>query len=712
MNSSSSSTEIRSSSSNSSNSSSSSSSNSSSSTSSSRDYIYKDIVYSVVNENHFNLIPFTWIGEAGTLSDLGDDTNIPFIVQASNSAYVDYQAVIDRNNEYLTATPTSLISNTYVPQSFSAEFQHENDTYIDIVAKNKSGISEIRTHVEPNKYQFEKINAVFFIPKFSWNNAIPANTSTTTTESSVITTANSTSIEFENAVWVGTGDGVLRELVYKKAPSDTIASLVVNANSNGINVSSYVDRILFSSDTNDLYISTNDFIYIYGSAIYLEEEDNYHKKTIYNNSSSLAILYSNNVWSVQPYYGNVIEQNPTSLVTIKTYSNLDAPFKVVKSEFHNTYFIAGSHILWTINGNTTNPVYEINNYKIVDFDIMDSGQICILFHGLSDDIIRVIDNDLYHILLDKRINNETLRFCKACKEGKFYILSELNMVDSSYPSAHYVFDINNVNELLRTEQLAQIVTTTSTTTPPAILKAVKVQSPNGGEVIQKGTSYEVKWATSKSLSDFVKIDLYKGGNFYSSIVDKTTNSGIYQWTVSTKFEDAEIYTVRITWISASSDPNNYANSDNYFTLTSGEVTTTTTTSLFINAQHSVGIDYDIENDLIIFVLRSGLFGIYHMPSSNVYGLINGNVNNVTCMAFRDTTISRLDMQTKVRIFVGSEIGLSDKWDSGEIETKLTSCYYGAGNNLEPGRKYYVHIQTFSERLGWSEVQIKEFVMIR
>ena len=710
--SSSSSTEVRSSSSTevrSSSSSSFSSASSRSTSSSSHDFYFKDMVFSLINENHFNLIPFTWIGDVGDSVDLGDNSKIPFIVQASNSAYVDYQAVISRDDEYLKATPTTLAPAVYVPQSFNAEFQHENCCYIDIVAKDKSGISEIRTHVEPNKYQFEKVNAVFFIPKFSWDNTIPTNTSTTTTESSIITTANSSTIEFENAVWVGTSDGVLKELQYKKNPSDSIVSLY--SNTNGITISSYVNKILFSSDSNDLYISTNDFIYIYGSAIYLEGEENYHKKTIYDNPASSAILYSNNVWSVQPYGGKVIEQNPTSLVAIKEYENMDAPFKVVKSEFHNTYFIAGSHILWVVEGNSSMPVYEINDYQIVDFDVMESGQICILFHGLDTDIIRVIDNNLKNILLDQRITNETLRFCKACKQGKFYILSELDIVDFSYPSAHYVFDINS-KVLLRAEQLAQIATTTSTTTSPVILKAVKVQNPNGGEVIQKGTYYEIQWATSKSISDFVKIEIYKGGNFYSSITEKTANSGIYRWAVSTKYEDAETYTIRITWISASSDPNNYADSDNYFTLTSELVTTTTTTSLFVNAQHAVGIDYDIENDMVVFVLKSGLFGMYHLPSNNIFGLVNGNISNVTCMAFRDTTISYLDRQTKIRVFVGSEMGLSDKWDSGEIETQLTSIYYGGGNNLEPGKKYYVNIQTYSEKFGWSEVQVKEFVMIR
>jgi hypothetical protein len=54
--------------------------------------------------------------------------------------------------------------------------------------------------------------------------------------------------------------------------------------------------------------------------------------------------------------------------------------------------------------------------------------------------------------------------------------------------------------------------------------------------------------------------------------------------------------------------------------------------------------------------------------------------------------------------------LNDKWDSGEIETELTSIYYGGGNNLTPGEKYYVNLQVYSEEYGWSEVQTQEWIM--
>lgn len=79
------------------------------------------------------------------------------------------------------------------------------------------------------------------------------------------------------------------------------------------------------------------------------------------------------------------------------------------------------------------------------------------------------------------------------------------------------------------------------------------------------------------------------------------------------------------------------------------------------------------------------------------------------MAIGDDFIGTFDRQSKVRIFVGSQERSSDMWDSGEISTSLTSMYYG-GKCLMPGKKYYVNIQVYSDKDGWSEVQTKEFIM--
>ena len=76
------------------------------------------------------------------------------------------------------------------------------------------------------------------------------------------------------------------------------------------------------------------------------------------------------------------------------------------------------------------------------------------------------------------------------------------------------------------------------------------------------------------------------------------------------------------------------------------------------------------------------------------------------------TVSRNDAQSKVRIWVGSKPGLNDRWDSGEVSTTKRAMVYGGGNNLEPGMKYWAHISVYTVDKGWSETQVRNFVVPR
>ena len=62
--------------------------------------------------------------------------------------------------------------------------------------------------------------------------------------------------------------------------------------------------------------------------------------------------------------------------------------------------------------------------------------------------------------------------------------------------------------------------------------------------------------------------------------------------------------------------------------------------------------------------------------------------------------------------MGSDIYLADKWDSGIIESELTSCYFGGGNVLQGGQEYWVNIQTYSAKNGWGDTNSSKFVMIK
>ncbi len=152
-------------------SSSSSSIDSSSSSSSSGDFVNRDIQNGIViNASYSNIIPFTFIGEKGTDADLGDNTKIAFTIEGSSSTYFDYNAVINRDSSALLSTEETTVT-VYVPEDEKAKYKHEESFYVDIIAKDVTGIKSIRTHVDTSEYEFEDIteqDETFYIPKFTW----------------------------------------------------------------------------------------------------------------------------------------------------------------------------------------------------------------------------------------------------------------------------------------------------------------------------------------------------------------------------------------------------------------------------------------------------------------------------------------------------------------------------------------------------------------
>ena len=527
----------------------------------------------------------------------------------------------------------------------------------------------------------------------------------TTTTTTPTTTTTTTTKLFRNSFWVGAGTHRIFNIEY----DDDSASIVYNAD-----LESQINKILFGVDNNKMYVSASDDLFIYSVADYKESSDVAQLLSVENTNRLVMDAYKDEndaIWSVNSYGGKVLKIDPVTLETVKEYDSLDNPTKVLYSPYHDAYFVSSSYILWKIDDNTSTVsiAYQINDYALRDFAVSEDGKICMLWDGSSKDIMRVVDKDLYTLLLNEEITDSNLRYCKYCNEGRFYALSEIDTTTSVYASSHYVFDSRS-NILEKTVSEKGLLVTTTTTTLGITTKAVQIETPNGGEEVELGEEYEIKWISSKALTDLVKIELYKGGEFYSTITSSTENTGIYAWRVASNIDDAEDYKIRITWISASTDPNNYDDSDGNFTITETITPTTTTSTTTVATERAVAIDYDAENDHVVVMLASGLFGFFELSTSEFVGLIESGIVDPISIAVNSIVIGGLDKQSKVRIFVGSQPYWSDKWDSGEVETELTSMYYGGGNNLEPGKKYYAHIQTYSEQYGWGEVQIKDFVV--
>jgi len=74
------------------------------------------------------------------------------------------------------------------------------------------------------------------------------------------------------------------------------------------------------------------------------------------------------------------------------------------------------------------------------------------------------------------------------------------------------------------------------------LPYVKVVSPNGGEKIQRGLSYFVKW--DDNIEDSVIVELERNGELVG-IIDTTISSGIYKWTLDVNLPVGSDYRIKI-----------------------------------------------------------------------------------------------------------------------------------------------------------------------
>ncbi len=83
------------------------------------------------------------------------------------------------------------------------------------------------------------------------------------------------------------------------------------------------------------------------------------------------------------------------------------------------------------------------------------------------------------------------------------------------------------------------------------ITVITVTDPDGGESWTAGSSHNITWA-SNGVSGNVKIELYKGGSFNSTIANDTANDSLYNWAIPASQSPGTDYKVRITSIDNSS----------------------------------------------------------------------------------------------------------------------------------------------------------------
>lgn len=662
-----------------------SSSSSLSSSSSSSEFFVRGLYGVLVHQEHHNLIPFSLIAESAVSSG----GTITFELESAKN-YFDYEILVGNTNPEITTYDAP----GYVPHDEYSQYEHKNSFHVEIMAKDASGLKDYNVRMQEEIYGYKSPEDSFNVPKFTWSNDIFGSNS--------VSIESSSEDPISGGVWIGNSENTLKRFQYdSESITETFSSAVASA-----------PHTIYFPDSNETYLTAYDHLMelliddFYGGGNVVSEA--YTSMSILNNDNDVITLKDDNIWTVQAYSGKVVKRSTSTMGIISEFDGFDAPHKILWSEYHQAYLVAGTNILWKLVNGVKEAIYNIRGYDIADFSVSPSGYVCLVFDGDNNDIIRILKPDLFSIAMSETISNGTARYCTYCDQGIFYILVELSG-SSVYNFMSYVFD--SKNNILRVVEggAAEPYTTTTTTTSGISTNKVQVKYPSNGEWIVKGEEIEILWGSIESATDQVKIELYKGGILEGTITKATSNTGVYKWTPTNNLVNGIDYQIKITWIAATELPE-HSDIGKNFSISDIVTTTTTTTTQSIN--YSVGISFNSGNRHIVNVLTNGLVGIIDLNDMTFYGLFDTGVSDVTCMAVRDDSIDVYSSVSAIRVFVGSEEYLSDKWDSGIIETNKNSIYYGGGNNLEPGEKYYVNIQVRDDRYGWSGVQTKEWVMPR
>lgn len=664
---------------------SSSSSSKDSSSSSFPDTFTEQLNQIIAGNNPDNLILFTYTPESGFVSN-DDSQQIQFSFRTVNNEYFNYDTLLNPTVDEESS------EDVYVPEDPDVKIKHEPIFYVDLIVRN-SGVKNISVRSQETKYQNEQVKYSFIIPKFTWNQDLITDA----------ITSNVTYTPLEDATgsfWAGTSDDKLHKIEY----TSNVAASAYSTSEDGT-----IKNILVNPNGQEMYVTTDEKLKKYIIDNYIDNNDQPQLFVTENlsidNVYKIMSWYDDNIWSVLPELGTIQELDPDLLTKESEVTGFDAPFKIVRSDYHNATFVAGTNVLWRYDG-TIKAVYGIEGYEISDFDVSDNGQICIALNGVDDSYLRILDRNLFRLLINERFTNGKARFCKFCSNGFFYGLSEIDSGGDQFIAQSHLYNTLN-GQYSVTISPNTLFKPTVVPTPTPATKPVEIEYPDGGENVLIGGEVEILWKSTKSVNDSVKIELYKGGVFLRTIIASTPNTGVYSWTVPATLSIASDYKIRMEWLAAEVNPANEDYSSTNFSMVDIFPTSSEDQVDFFG---SIGVDYDKQNNQMVIVLQSGLVGFLSFEDFTFQGWIDSGIVNYTSMVVKNENISEIGTVSKVRIFVGSQPYLSDKWDSGIVETDLNSIYYGGGDNLVPGELYYVNIQIYSTDSGWSEVQTKKWFM--
>lgn len=461
---------------------------------------------------------------------------------------------------------------------------------------------------------------------------------------------------------------------------------------------------VFMDGNSFMYVSGQEYLYKYSIGNYPESGKLSFAEEVKKFNPNQDVIIAGNsesILSTQTYLGNVITRDKDSLEQIDVFEGIGSPFKGQWSSYHNAYFVAGQNSLWKID-TVKDRVFAIEGYKIKDFAVNPYGQIAMVLSSGGTHLIKVIGSDLYKNIINIDFNTGPIPGI-IWAGSVFYSVHELPAETDKYNGEAVIIDPSDKTYTIT--KIDAVIQKDALTKPTTTNKTIDIVYPVGGETLAADKEYEIEWISNKGVSEFVSISLNKSGEQRLIISAKTENSGKFKWKIPKEIELSNKYSIGITWLSSSQNSENSDESE-YFVISDTEASPEE-----VSSSDSVsGMSYDKVSDSVIFAFKSGHIGLHAISSNKTYGLFVSGSPAINGVIASNDTIKQFNDVDKVRIFVGSERYLSDKWDSGVVETNLTSMYYGGGNNLTRGEKYYVHIQVHSAKYGWSDIQINEFIM--
>ena len=125
----------------------------------------------------------------------------------------------------------------------------------------------------------------------------------------------------------------------------------------------------------------------------------------------------------------------------------------------------------------------------------------------------------------------------------------------------YTIAFTVTDDKYQTARTTTTVNVVSTTTP-----YIQVLSPNGGETLEVGKTYNIKWAASGIIADTIRLELTSTTFYRKKIADVSPSAGVYSWTITPDFYLSPNEKNRITVICYSCSPMFNDTSDNYFSI--------------------------------------------------------------------------------------------------------------------------------------------------